>query len=44
MPGFDWFLYANAALWLGLGLYAVHLARRQARLEHRLTRLENDHD
>ena len=44
MPGLDWFLYANAALWLGLGAYAAFLARQQGRLEQRLARLERCHD
>lgn len=39
----DWILYANAAVWIGLGGYVFFLMQRQQRLQARLQRLERDH-
>ena len=38
-----WVFLANAAVWLGIGLYLVRLRRAQALLTERLKRLENKH-
>lgn len=38
-----WVFLANAAVWLGVGLYLARLHRAQAKLAERLKRLENKH-
>ncbi len=35
---------ANAALWIGIGLYVARLAAAQKMLERRVAQWENDHD
>ena len=44
MTAIAWLMAANAALWIGLGLYAAFLAASQKRLERRLSQWEADHD
>ncbi|AAS95526.1 CcmD family protein [Nitratidesulfovibrio vulgaris] len=40
MQSTDWLLYANAAVWLGIGAYVFMLARAQKTLERRLRQME----
>ncbi len=40
MSGLDWLMYANIAVWLGLGAYLAFLARAQSALDRRLQRME----
>ncbi len=35
---------ANAALWIGFGLYAARLAAVQRSLERRVSQLEDNHE
>lgn len=42
MSGLDWLMYANIAVWLGLGVYLVFIARNQKSLERRLAHLERE--
>lgn len=35
----SWLMYANIAVWLGIGGYLLFLGRKTARLESRLSRL-----
>ena len=44
MTAVSWLMAANAALWIGLGLYTAFLAASQKRLERRLSQGEADHD
>lgn len=44
MSAISWLIAANAALWIGLGLYVAFLARTQKNLEIRLRQWESDHD
>lgn len=39
----EWILYANAAVWLGIGGYVFFLMRCQQRVQTRLRRLERNH-
>ncbi|CAK7023352.1 MAG: hypothetical protein DELT_02504 [Desulfovibrio sp.] len=34
-----WLMYANIAIWVGLGAYLLYLGHKTARLEARLSRL-----
>lgn len=40
MQSSQWLLYANAAVWLGVGAYLFFIARAQQRLERRLRQME----
>lgn len=44
MQGYEWLLYANVAVWLGIGGYIFIIARFQQRLEQRLRQMEIMHD
>lgn len=44
MTAVTWLMAANAALWIGLGLYTAFLAAKQKRLERRMAQWEADHD
>lgn len=44
MEALDWLMAANAALWIGLGLYLAFLARTQKRLERRAALWEAHHE
>ena len=44
MTAVTWLIAANAALWIGLGLYVARLAAAQKTLERRVAQWENDHD
>ena len=44
MTAVSWLMAANAALWIGLGLYTAFLAASQKRLERRFSQWEADHD
>ncbi len=44
MNALYWFAGANAALWIGLGLYIAFLGGRQKKIERRLDRMGGDHD
>lgn len=44
MQGTDWLLYANAAVWLGIGGYLFFVSRAQASFEQRLRQMEMLHD
>lgn len=44
MTAISWLMAANAALWIGLGLYVAVLAGTQKRLERRVSQWEADHD
>ena len=44
MTALHWLVAANAALWIGLGLYAAFLARKQRELALRVAALEVDHE
>ncbi len=44
MTAVTWLMAANAALWIGLGLYVAFLASAQKRLERRMAQWEADHD
>lgn len=39
-----WLMAANAALWIGLGLYMAFLAAEQKKLERRMAQWEENHD
>ncbi|MDR2124140.1 MAG: CcmD family protein [Desulfovibrio sp.] len=39
MDSYEWIMYAGAAVWCVLGLYLAVLARRQALLSERVSRL-----
>lgn len=40
MTDMDWLMYANIAVWIGLGAYLAFLLRDQIALNRRLTQLE----
>lgn len=40
MESIQWLLAANAAVWLGIGLYLFLLARSQQTLDRRIRRME----
>lgn len=40
MSGLDWLMYANIAVWLGLGIYLGFVARTQNALARRLSHVE----
>ena len=40
MEGLSWVMYANMAVWLGVGGYLLFLARRAVALDRRLRRME----
>ena len=40
MTDMDWRMYANIAVWIGLGAYLAFLLRNQIALNRRLTQLE----
>ena len=40
MTDMDWLMYANIAVWIGLGAYHEILLRNQIALNRRLTQLE----
>lgn len=44
MTAVTWLIAANAALWIGLGLYVARMAAAQKNLERRVAQWENDHD
>ena len=44
MSGLDWLMYANIAVWLGLGAYLAFVARAQGALAHRLEHMEVEAD
>lgn len=39
MNSYEWIMYAGIAVWSGLGLYVFFLARRQAELSRRISRM-----
>ncbi len=41
MDNISWLLYANIAVWVGLGLYVAFLGKVQSKLQKRLTLREN---
>ena len=40
MTDMDWLMYANIAVWIGLGAYVAFLLRNQIVLNRRLAQLE----
>ena len=44
MTALTWLIVANAALWIGLGLYVARMAAAQKTLERRVAQWEMDHD
>lgn len=40
MTDMDWLMYANIAVWIGLGAYLAFVARAQIALNRRLAQLE----
>ena len=44
MTALSWLIAANAALWIGLGLYVARMAAAQKKLERRVAQWEMDHD
>lgn len=40
MNEMNWLMYANIAVWLGLGIYLSFVARAQSTLNRRLAHLE----
>ena len=40
MTDMDWLMYANIAVWIGLGAYLAFLLPTQIALKRRLTQLE----
>ncbi|MEG2005526.1 MAG: CcmD family protein [Bilophila sp.] len=44
MNELNWLMYANSAVWIGLGVYLIFVARAQKALNHRLTQLETLHN
>ena len=40
MQSYEWLLYANVAVWLGIGGYLFFIARTQKNLERRLQQVE----
>ena len=43
MDAFFWLMWANIAVWLGIGAYAAFLARNQKRLGERFRQGEDTH-
>ncbi len=44
MSALHWLMIANAALWLGLGLYLAFIVQTQKRLEERVRQGEMEHE
>ncbi len=44
MNDIDWLMYANIAVWVGLGLYIAFIARKQVALKRRLDQMESMRD
>ena len=44
MSALAWLIAANAALWIGLGLFAARLASALKTLERRVSQLEDIHE
>ena len=44
MTALSWLIVANAALWIGLGLYVARMAAAQKNRERRVAQWEMDHD
>ena len=44
MTALTWLIAANAALWIGLGLYVARLASAQKNLERRVAQWEMEND
>ena len=44
MTALTWLIAANAALWIGLGLYVARMASAQKNLERRVAQWELEHD
>ncbi len=44
MTALTWLIAANAALWIGLGLYVARMASAQKKLERRVAQWELEHD
>ncbi len=44
MTALTWLMAANAALWIGLGLYTAFLAASHKKLERRIAQWESDHE
>ena len=44
MTALSWLIVANAALWIGLGLYVARMDAAQKNLERRVAQWEMDHD
>ena len=44
MTAVTWLMAANAALWIGLGLYVARMAAAQKNLERRVAQWELEHD
>lgn len=44
MPALDWLMYANIAVWIGLGAYLALVARAQSALTRRLEHMEMEAD
>ena len=44
MTAGSWLIAANAALWIGLGLYVARLASAQKKLERRIALWEQEND
>lgn len=44
MTDMDWLMYANIAVWIGLGAYLAFLLRNQIALNRRLAQLETLRD
>lgn len=42
MSGLDWLMYANIAVWIGLGAYLAFVGRVQSALTRRLEQMELD--
>ena len=40
MTDMDWLMYANIAVWIGLGAYLAFLLRNQIPLNRRITQLD----
>ena len=44
MTAVTWLIVANAALWIGLGLYVARMATAQKKLERRVAQWEMEND
>lgn len=40
MSAMEWLMYANIAVWIGLGLYVTFIAQAQKTLQRRLQQME----